>query len=76
MHNGNYGIAQPPPPIIAEAPERQILKARDPGRKKLILDTKRANPNMKASEIARIAISRREGEHASPDMSDRFSMIY
>ena len=44
MHNG---IAEPPP-------ERQILKARDPGRKKRILDTKRANPNMKASEIARI----------------------
>ena len=45
MHNG---IAEPPP-------ERQILKARDPGRKKRILDTKRANPNMKASEIAKIA---------------------
>ena len=45
MHNG---IAEPPP-------ERQILKARDPGRKKRILDTKRANPSLKASDIARIA---------------------
>ena len=44
MHNG-----------IAERPERKPLSVRDPARKKLILDTKRENPSMKATEIAKIA---------------------
>jgi len=44
MHNG-----------IAERPERKPLSVRDPVRKKLILDTKRENPSMKATEIAKIA---------------------
>ena len=47
LHNG---IVELP-----EAPERQKLSVRDPARKKLILDTKRENPSMKAKEIARIA---------------------
>ena len=44
MHNG-----------IAERPERKPLSVRDPARKKLILDTKRENPSMPATEIAKIA---------------------
>jgi hypothetical protein len=44
MHNG-----------IAERPERKPLSVRDPVRHKLILDTKRENPSMKATEIAKIA---------------------
>ena len=44
MHNG-----------IAERPERKPLSVRDPARKKLILDTKRENPSMTATEIAKIA---------------------
>ena len=44
MHNG-----------ITERPERKPLSVRDPERKKLILDTKRENPSMKATEIAKIA---------------------
>ena len=44
MHNG-----------IAERPERKPLSVRDPVRQKLILDTKRENPSMKATEIAKIA---------------------
>ena len=44
MHNG-----------IAERPERKPLSVRDPVRKKLILDTKRENPSMTATEIAKIA---------------------
>ena len=40
---------------IAERPERKPLSVRDPVRKKLILDTKRENPSMKATEIAKIA---------------------
>ena len=44
MHNG-----------IAERPERKPLLVRDPARKKLILDTKRENPSMTATEIAKIA---------------------
>ena len=40
---------------IAERPERQQLSFRDKARKKIILDTKRENPSLKPTEIARIA---------------------